>query len=166
MRTCWFDQLRQQLATERRSRGAAEPFRVKIALRRSESILSGAPVNENGPRVGPFLFTCVFRPRKRTLFDKMRKHFGRTTNRQESRFGRTSAARSPAGRDAGCISSTRPEGVSWRSQRIHRDRCSRSTDAAGEAAQLPFHPVGRALSRPRRSQLLTHSWVKRLCDDD
>ena len=35
-----FDQLRQQLTTERRSR---EARRVKIALRRSESILSGAP---------------------------------------------------------------------------------------------------------------------------
>ncbi len=52
--------------------------RLIPVLRRQGSqvrILSGAPVNENGPLVGPFLFTCVFRPRRRTLFDKLRQQF-------------------------------------------------------------------------------------------
>jgi hypothetical protein len=36
--------------------------------------------------VGPFLFTCVFRPRRRTLFDKLRKHFGRRRRPEGARI--------------------------------------------------------------------------------
>ena len=57
----------KQLATKRRSR---EARRVKIALRRSESISPGAPRKEKGPHQGTFFRWAAIRVAFGTLSGK------------------------------------------------------------------------------------------------